>query len=134
MTVEKEVYENSFTEVTVRAPIIPFAQNYALQTELIEKATVYHRELDQGLRSSPTYTCDNYNPWGSDTTGLSFLPAFGGVVNEATPSVTFEGDCFENITMTYEKTSDTTFDITLDRRNPKTHMCADSILFANTEI
>lgn len=50
------------------------------------------------------------------------------------PKATYQGKCFEEITFEFEKTSDTTFDVVVTTDKPKSHLCSDTILFANTEI
>jgi hypothetical protein len=34
----------------------------------------------------------------------------------------------------FEKTSDNTFDVVVTTGKPKSHLCSDTVLFANTEI
>lgn len=63
-----------------------------------------------------------------------FLPVFAADVSEANPKATYKGRCFEEISFEYEKTSDTTFDIHVTTDKPRSHLCKDVILFANTEI
>ena len=134
MTVEEDIYSNTFTETTVKAPIVPFVQDYAQHITYLEKAGQYHEDLRNGLNSSPVYTCSDRNPYGDDTTGLALLPEFGGLVNSTNTKVTFEGKCFKEITMEFVKTSDTTFDINLTRDQAKSSLCSEVIMFANTEI
>ena len=139
MTVEQDVYANKFTETTVTAPLLPFHLNHALHTEQMKKMTDHHKKLQSANResddfASPVYTCGNHNPFGDSTTAGSFLPSLGGVVNDDTRYVTFEGHCFQEITMFYQKTSDTTFDLSVTRQYPRNSLCNDVVLFANTEI
>lgn len=55
-------------------------------------------------------------------------------MNDDTPSVTFEGKCFKEITMTYERTSDSSYDLTVKRSKPKSTFCSEFVLFANPDI
>ena len=52
-----------------------------------------------------------------------------------TPKVSYTGGkCFEEITFEFEKTSETTFDVLVTTAKPKSLLCNDTIMFANTEI
>jgi hypothetical protein len=59
---------------------------------------------------------------------------FAGDVSEANPKATYEGKCFEEITFEYSKLSDTQFEVLVTTAKPKSLLCNDTILFANTEI
>ena len=48
--------------------------------------------------------------------------------------MTYEGRCFQEITFEYEKVSETAFNVNVTTANPRSKMCKDVILFANTEI
>ena len=135
MSVEQNIYANSYAETTVRAPHVPFDQDFTAQTNHIETITQYHKAMNEGANdASPVYTCANRNPYGDDTTGLSFLPAFGGAVTPTNTTVSFEGTCFSEITLEYKPVSDTAFDVTVTTANPKKKLCSDVVMFANTEI
>ena len=110
--------------------------DYAQQERFINKSTEFHQNLNSmGFGTpSPAYTCDNREPGGTDTSAMAFFPVFSGDISAANPKVTYAGKCFEEITFEYSKTSDTTFDVLVTTANPKSHLCNDTILFANTEI
>ena len=50
------------------------------------------------------------------------------------PSATYEGKCFEEITFEYTPISETQFEVLVTTRKPKSHLCSDTLFFANTEI
>ena len=62
------------------------------------------------------------------------LPVFAAEVSESNPKMTYEGRCFQEITFEYEKVSETAFNVNVTTANPRSKMCKDVILFANTEI
>lgn len=65
-----------------------------------------------------------------------FAPAFTGQVTPKNPKVTFEGNCFEQISfeMVYNQATPDTFQIVADVRKPRTETCSDVFLFGNTEV
>lgn len=63
-----------------------------------------------------------------------FLPTFAADISAANPTATYEGKCFEEITFEYSKLSDTQFEVLVTTKKPKSLLCSDAILFANTEI
>ena len=81
----------------------------------------------------PVATCDNRSD--ADPSGTFMLaPVFAADVSPSNPKATYEGKCFEEITFEYEKVDDTSFNVLVTTANPKTRVCNDVILFANTEI
>ena len=82
----------------------------------------------------PVATCENRDPWGVPSTVLAFLPVFAAQVNAANPTGTYEGKCFKEIKFEYEAVDDTSFHVNVTTSQPRSHMCKDVILFANTEI
>lgn len=79
-------------------------------------------------------TCEDRAP-GSGPSGWGmFLPVFAAQVDANTPTATYEGRCFEQITFEYEAIDETSFAVNVNTANPKNHLCKDVILFANTEI
>ena len=132
--IESTVYSNKFTESVITASSLPMSLDYEAQAEHIKKLTEKHEMLNSGVLESVVYTCDDYNPFGDDTSPLSFLPAYGGTVNDDTTSVTFEGKCFQEITMTYDRTSDSSYDLTVKRSKPKSMTCTEVVLFANPDV
>jgi len=107
--------------------------DYVQQEQHINKYTEFHKNLSAN-GSSPVYTCETRDPFGSATTGMAFDPEFAADVSASNPKATYVGKCFEEITFEYSKTSDTTFDVLVTTDKPKHLMCNDTILFANTEI
>lgn len=69
-----------------------------------------------------------------DTEAFDFLPVFAAKLTEANPTATYQGVCFEEIDFSLEKTSDTTFDVNMDLKKPKSLLCNEKFMFANTEI
>ena len=131
--IEEAVFENQYVEKTITAPTVPFHLDYAQQEQFINSATDFHKNI-KANGPVPVYTCENRDPFGSKTTGLAFLPVFAGDVSSSNPTATYEGTCFEEITFEFDQTSDTTFDVLVHTDKPKSHLCSDTILFANTEI
>ncbi len=83
----------------------------------------------------PVYTCADREP---DSEGKhfagAFFPTFAGEVTANFPTATYTGECFQNIDFTFNKTSNTTFDVNVNLQNPKSMTCHDNIFFANEEI
>jgi len=63
-----------------------------------------------------------------------FLPAFTGQLKPGHTKVSFEGNCFEEITFEITKTSETEFDVTATTAKKRDLTCSDFFLFGNTEI
>ena len=82
----------------------------------------------------PVHTCADRSPESSDAAFFMFLPIFAAEVSEEHPTASFKGGCFEKITFQYEANDDTSFFIHVNTSNPKSPLCHDVILFANTEI
>ena len=133
--VEEKVFDNH-VERTISFPSDPTGEYR--RTKLIENMTEGIKEQKQMMQKSngntPIYTCTDREPDGTDLSTLAFLPTFAGEVNAAYPTATYAGNCFQNIDFTFAKTSDTTFDVTVNLANPKSSFCHDNIFFANTEI
>ena len=62
------------------------------------------------------------------------LPVFAGDVSAKNPKATYVGRCFQEITFEYEAVNETSFNVIVNTANPKSKLCKDVILFANTEI
>jgi len=82
----------------------------------------------------PVATCSDRAPSQDPSDFGMFLPTFAANVSASNPKATYEGRCFSEITFEYSKTSETSFDVLVTTANPKSHLCKDVILFANTEI
>ena len=97
----------------------------------MRRSAEFHRNLDVN-GPSPTYTCDDREPSGGQSG--TFFPVLAAEVSEASPTATYSGKCFEEISFEFVKTSDTTFDVNVTTAKPKSFFCNDTILFGNTEI
>lgn len=84
--------------------------------------------------NQPIYTCDNREPLGDKASAGAFFPVFAADISATNPMGTFEGKCFEEISFEFVETSETTFDVNVTTAKPKSHLCSDTIMFANTEI
>ena len=131
--VEEAVFADQYVEKVIRAPLMPIGLDYTQQEQFINSATDFHKNL-KANGPVPTYTCDNREPLGDKTSPGAFFPVFAADVSPSNPTATFAGKCFEEITFEFEQTSDTTFDVMVHTDKPKSHLCNDTILFANTEI
>ena len=107
--------------------------DYVQQEAHLKASTQRHKEL-LANGPAPVVTCEDRQPdMGPTDTGM-LLPVFGAQINAENPKATYKGRCFEEITFKYEKTSESTFDVEVTTAKPKSTMCKDVILFANTEI
>ena len=70
------------------------------------------------------------------TAEFMFLPAFTGQVKPTSPKVSFEGNCFEEVSfeMKYDQTKPTEFQVIATLDKPRSLTCSDFFLFGNTEI
>jgi len=110
--------------------------DYVQQEAFLGHAAEHHHLKSAKLLSgeSPTYTCDDRLEWEKPQDFGMLLPVFAAEVSEANPKMTYEGRCFKEITFEYEKVSDTAFNVNVTTANPRSRLCKDVILFANTEI
>ena len=84
--------------------------------------------------ATPVATCSDRAPdEGADDFGM-FLPVFAANVSPSNPKATYEGRCFQEITFEYEAVDETSFNVITTTANPKSKLCKDVIMFANTEI
>ena len=106
-----------------------------------EKQAAYIQNVTKTIKSQKAlgtneahYTCGTRkDPDSKDAEAFDFLPVFAAQLTEANPTATYEGTCFEEIDFKLEKTSDTTFDVHLDLKKPKSLLCSEKFMFANTE-
>jgi len=65
-----------------------------------------------------------------------FLPSYTGQIKPANPKVSFEGNCFEEITfeMVYDESNPAEFQVLATTSKKRTATCSDWFLFGNTEI
>ena len=132
--VEESVYDNYYVEKAITAPALPYHLDYVQQAEYLQRQTQWHKEYMEQNAPKPKYTCDNREPDGTPSSAGSFLPVFSADISEANPTGTYSGKCFEEISFEYQKVSDTQFEVLVTTAKPKSHLCSDEILFANTEI
>jgi len=73
---------------------------------------------------------------GTTQTEGAFLPVYAGTFTEANPvgEGTYVGTCFNKIDFRYETVDETSFNLYVTLDEPKSLLCHDYILFANTEI
>ena len=133
-TVEETVYDNEYVETVVTAPALDYVYDYSQQAEHLDRAAQFHKDLKESNTPPARWTCDTREPDGTPQSAGAFLPVFAADVSEANPKATYEGKCFEEITFEYTKLSDTQFEVLVTTRKPKSLLCSDAILFANTEI
>ena len=130
--VEETVFANNYVEKVVKAPLLPLHLDYAQQERSIKSAIEFHKNLRS---NGPTvYTCDSREPGTGKAAAGKFFPVFAADVSLANPTATFAGKCFDEITFEFAQTSDSTFDVWVTTGEPKSHLCSDTVLFANTEI
>ena len=92
-------------------------------------------QKDVVTNDQPHYTCGTrQSPDLPDTEAFDFLPVFAAQLTEANPTATYQGVCFQEIDFALEKTSDTTFDVNVDLKKPKSLLCTEKFMIANTEI
>ena len=118
----------------MRAPLLSIEEDPVQQANFLKKAAAYHREIATSNDPSPTYKCGERELDGDGTSPGYFFPVLAADVTEANPTETFEGKCFNQISVEFEKTSETTFDVLLTLKDKKSLVCSDTLLFANTEI
>lgn len=140
--VEESVYDD-FIEKNITFPFEHYATDYEMQADHIKELTGIIKNHNEILANggqanyADIYTCSNRNPEDdADPSGVGeFLPVFIADLTENNPqTVSFEGRCYGNVVMTFEKTSVTTFDVTVDLSEKKSMLCKDYFMFANTEI
>ena len=135
--VEEKVYKDEpLIEKTITAPLLPYHLDYAQQEAFLGHALDHHNFKSARIANgeAPIATCDTRAPEESPTDFGMLLPVFSAEVSESNPKMTYEGRCFQEITFEYEKVSETAFNVNVTTANPRSKMCKDVILFANTEI
>ena len=65
-----------------------------------------------------------------------FLPAFTGQIKPTAPKVSFEGNCFEEVSfeMKYDAAHPSEFEVIATLEKPRNATCSDFFMLANTEI
>jgi len=64
--------------------------------------------------NNPIYTCSDREPDGTKHDAGAWFPTFAGEISTANPTAHYAGRCFQSIDFTFAKTSDATFDVTLN--------------------
>jgi len=131
--VDESIFPYPYVEKTIKAPLVPYHMDYVQQEAHLKASTQRHKEL-LANGPAPIVTCEDRQPDMGPTDDGMLLPVFAAQINAENPKATYKGRCFEEITFTYEKTSESTFVVDVTTAKPKSTMCKDVILFANTEI
>ena len=103
-----------------------FATDFEAQQEFIQSMTKSARshKAVEANSDQPIYACNNRQTDTSDDKEVfDFFPVYSGELSAAHPNVTYSGKCFENITMTYEQTSISSFDVVVDLQDPVSKTC-----------
>jgi len=66
------------------------------------------------FESQPIYTCNNRQSDGKNNEEFDWLPVYAGDLSKTNSKVSYSGHCFSDITMSYEQTSDSSFDLEID--------------------
>ena len=136
--VEESIFAHPHTEKVITAPLVPYHMDYVQQeAHLKDSITRHHEKAAEHAASNGApapATCETRLPDGTVSSVGMFLPIFAAEVSSTNPKQTFEGRCFEEITFEYESIDDTTFQVNVTTAKPRSTLCKDVILFANTEI
>jgi hypothetical protein len=67
----------------------------------LNKAAAFHEDLrESNTDPQPImYNCDNREPEGTPVSVMSFLPALAADLKAETPTATYKGHCFLEITL-----------------------------------
>ena len=101
---------------------------------MLQRGIEYHQNLDKMNADTPIYTCETRDPSEDPHGIMSWLPVLAAEISEENSSVTYVGKCFDEVKFSFEKTSETAFDVTVETSKPKSLFCDEAILFGNTEI
>jgi hypothetical protein len=134
--VEETVFAHPHTEKVISAPLLPYHLDYVQQEAHLRDSVIRHKEKVEQAANGPVVpaTCENRSPESSPSDFGMLLPAFAAQVDAKTPTATYEGRCFEEITFEYEAIDETSFAVNVTTAKPRSSLCKDVILFANTEI
>ena len=113
-----------------------FLTDYNAQADYINNVTkTIKSQKNFVTNDQPIYTCGSRQSSDlKDKEAFDFLPVFAAQLTEANPTSTYEGTCFEEINFSLVKTSETTFDVNIDLLKPKSLICNEKFLIANTEV
>lgn len=133
----QESYFDDFIEKIIHFPINKYIKDYSQQADHIKTLTEQiqkTKESDFNENQQPIYFCGERedDPEPSDT--FNFLPVFVADTTPKNPTATFKGMCFQEITMTYEQTSSSSFKLDMDFQNAKSLLCKELLFFGNTEL
>lgn len=112
--------------------------DYRQQAAHIEELTAYIKgdkkySLPNTEEPIGCHTYRGGDPGNPDAT-FEFLPAFTGNINPVNNTLSFEGNCFELITMEMNyKEHDTSVELIVKTEKPRNHTCSDFFVFGNTE-
>ena len=113
-----------------------FRRDYEAQADYIKNVTkTIKSQKNPESNDQPIYTCSSRQASDiPDTEAFDLLPVFAAQLTEANPTATYEGACFQEIDFSLDKTSDTTFDVNMHLKKPRSLLCNEKFLIANTEI
>ena len=134
--VEQTIFAHPHTEKVITAPLVPYHMDYVQQEAHLRDSIDRHAKKVLQAANGPVTpaTCSDRSPASTPSDFGMFLPVFAAQVDAANPTGTYAGHCFEEITFEYEPIDETSFNVNVTTSKPKSHLCKDVILFANTEI
>ena len=93
--VEETAFENMIHKI-ISKPTIPFAQDYAQQTQNIERITkmLNRKKEAQQSNTQPHFTCDTRDD-NPQTDAGEFFPVYIGDISPLNPTTQFTGRCFD---------------------------------------
>uniref|UniRef100_A0A7S3IGQ5 Uncharacterized protein n=1 Tax=Strombidium inclinatum TaxID=197538 RepID=A0A7S3IGQ5_9SPIT len=112
--------------------------DYRQQAQHLEEMTKFlkgEREFKQPDDVPPTCHSNRTGPPNPDAQFM-FFPAFTGQIEPSNPKIEFEGNCFEEISMELQYSSEdpTKATVIVETRKPRSLVCSDFFLFGNTEV
>jgi hypothetical protein len=84
-------------------------------------------------RDIPNNMCHTMRNTSNPDGAFQFAPAWTGDIKPTAPKISFEGNCFEQITfeMNYDPSTPDVFHVTATTEKPRSLKCSDWFLFAN---
>jgi hypothetical protein len=127
---------------TITMPLEPYHMDFNQQYAHIRKLTKLHSDthnLKQGFVSKeadePIYTCADRNPEGNPNGFAEFFPVYVASLTNTNKTSTYTlSKCFKTIDFVFEQINSTTFQVHVNTGHKTGLTCAESFLFANTEI
>ena len=123
----------------VLQPLKSFQRDYIRQTEFLKDAQTQIKVNQDKMASNTLYTCTNRDAGDKDS-AMYFVPIFVGDFNQSGQSTMFtEGTCFQKLQFTYDYVVDAdgnmgNVTLTIDASRPKSLLCKDWFLIANTDV